>query len=170
MSDWITILSVTCNLRRWDWLLTGVFLWEDLSQLCWWLVLSLWPSFEEDVTTLGSLTLRLRDVMHVSVVWTISIPKKASHSLTYSFLTRGGKKLVIGEDNKPVMEVVVYNTGEPAFLPNMTVTVAPPLVLDLPISHNCEFSNGVNRSSIVCQLVNPIPKDGKVSSHCIFIK
>lgn len=72
-----------------------------------------------------------------------------------------GKKFVIGEGIKPVLEVVVYNIGEPVFLPNMTVTVKPPLELELPTSHNCEFSSVVNRSSLVCHLANPILKDGE---------
>ncbi|XP_045625247.2 integrin alpha-PS3 isoform X1 [Procambarus clarkii] len=78
-----------------------------------------------------------------------------------SFQSYGsGKKLIIGDDNKPVMKVEVFNLGEPVFLPNVTVKVIPPLALFLPSSHDCEFPGG-NRTSLVCRLANPITKDGK---------
>ncbi|KAK4318879.1 hypothetical protein Pmani_010143 [Petrolisthes manimaculis] len=70
-------------------------------------------------------------------------------------------KLVIGSDKNPVFEVSVFNLGEPAFLPNMTVQVAPPLALLLPSSHDCNFPVPGQRTSLMCRLSNPIPRNGQ---------
>ncbi|KAK3883405.1 hypothetical protein Pcinc_012280 [Petrolisthes cinctipes] len=79
--------------------------------------------------------------------------------LETGFLLTGSKdKLVIGSEN-PVFEVNVYNEGEPAYLPNMTVKVEPPMALFLPSTHNCNFSDPEQRTSLVCRLSNPISKD-----------
>lgn len=80
------------------------------------------------------------------------------HVYTEFLKYRSGKKLVIGDDNKPVLKINITNTGEPVFLPNLTVKVVPPLALFLPPSHDCEFPRG-NRTSLLCRLTNPIDKD-----------
>ncbi|XP_042855750.1 integrin alpha-7-like isoform X1 [Penaeus japonicus] len=63
---------------------------------------------------------------------------------------------VIGGEDKPSVTVTVFNTGEPVFLPNVTVSVNPPLALLLPNTHNCDFPSADNRTFLACHLRNPI--------------
>ncbi|XP_063612656.1 integrin alpha-7-like, partial [Penaeus indicus] len=67
---------------------------------------------------------------------------------------------VIGSENKSSVTVSVFNKGEPAFLPNVTVSVDPPLALLLPNTHSCNFPSG-DRSFLACHLRNPIMPDEK---------
>ncbi|KAK7074650.1 hypothetical protein SK128_017829 [Halocaridina rubra] len=68
-------------------------------------------------------------------------------------------KLIIGEDNRPVVEITVHNLGESVFLPNVTVTVPEPFALFLPTTHDCAFTVKDNRTAMVCHLTNPIKRD-----------
>lgn len=63
---------------------------------------------------------------------------------------------VIGGEDKPSITVSVFNTGEPVFLPNVTVSVDSPLALMLPNTHSCNFPSGDNRTFLACHLRNPI--------------
>ncbi|XP_047488270.1 integrin alpha-PS3-like isoform X2 [Penaeus chinensis] len=62
---------------------------------------------------------------------------------------------VIGSEYKPSVTISVFNKGEPAFLPNVAVSVDPPLALLLPYTHSCYFPSE-DRSFLTCQLRNPI--------------
>ncbi|XP_047487979.1 integrin alpha-7-like isoform X1 [Penaeus chinensis] len=68
---------------------------------------------------------------------------------------------VIGSEDKPSITVSVFNTGEPVFLPNVTVSVDSPLALMLPNTHSCNFPNADNRTFLACHLRNPIMPDEK---------
>lgn len=74
------------------------------------------------------------------------------------------KKFVIGGDQKASFKVSVFNTDEPAFLPILTVSVDAPLALFLPSSAMCSFPEADNaqRTSLVCQLANPIMKEVRI--------
>ncbi|KAK7080194.1 hypothetical protein SK128_005032 [Halocaridina rubra] len=72
-------------------------------------------------------------------------------------------KLVIGQDNRLVLEIAVHNLGESVFLPNVTVTVPAPFALFLPTTHNCDFTSRDSRTTLVCQLANPIKRGHKDS-------
>lgn len=69
---------------------------------------------------------------------------------------------MIGGEDKPSVTVSVFNTGEPVFLPNVTVSVDSPLALILPNTHSCNFPNADNRTFLACRLRNPIMPDEKV--------
>ncbi|XP_050720083.1 integrin alpha-PS3-like [Eriocheir sinensis] len=66
------------------------------------------------------------------------------------------QKLVVGQKNNLVLRTVVSNSGEPAYLPTINVTVGPPLTLMLPQSHDCKFFSADVRTSLECRLSNPI--------------
>lgn len=69
---------------------------------------------------------------------------------------------MVGQNVKPVLQVEVSNSGEPVYLPTMTVKVDPPLTLILPLSHDCKFLNTDLRTSLECSLSNPIKKGSSV--------
>ncbi|XP_063843702.1 integrin alpha-PS3-like isoform X1 [Scylla paramamosain] len=71
-----------------------------------------------------------------------------------------GNKLVVGQRTKPVLRVQVFSSGEPAYLPTMVVKVDLPLTLLLPTSHDCKFFDDDLRTSLECQLSNPLKKGG----------
>lgn len=75
------------------------------------------------------------------------------------------KKLVVGQKKKLVLRTVVSNSGEPAYLPSINVTVGPPLTLMLPQSHDCKFFNADVRTSLVCSLSNPIKNSVTVRKY-----
>ncbi|KAK3872358.1 hypothetical protein Pcinc_022575 [Petrolisthes cinctipes] len=74
------------------------------------------------------------------------------------------KKFVIGGGEKMKVKVSVFNTDEPAFLPILIVDVDSPLALFLPSSTMCSFPEADNtqRTSLVCQLANPINDEDTV--------
>ncbi|KAK4312791.1 hypothetical protein Pmani_015803 [Petrolisthes manimaculis] len=73
------------------------------------------------------------------------------------------KKFLVGGGEKVKVKMSVFNTDEPAFLPILLVDVDSPLALFLPSSTVCSFPEADNtqRTSLVCQLANPIHKENK---------
>uniref|UniRef100_A0A0P4W2E3 Uncharacterized protein n=2 Tax=Scylla olivacea TaxID=85551 RepID=A0A0P4W2E3_SCYOL len=62
--------------------------------------------------------------------------------------------VVIGKMNK--LRVTVSNSGEAAYLPNMTLSADRYFILTPPVSHDCDISTNDTKVLLQCQLSNPI--------------